>query len=167
MATKALNLHSYIPPLSCHPPSTLKSMVFGVVFQILHLTTHPAQQEKQIAEYSNRFIIQGYPAQALTPLFKATYIRFLSKPFFHSTQPRNAKDKQHLKLLHLPFNPGDPSSKAIHAVFTEVFPDGHPLTAHDSTIMALPQLTICYHHQKTLGSILNPSDITNTSGITP
>jgi hypothetical protein len=77
------------------------------------------------------------------------------------------KDNRHLQLLHLPFNPGDPTSKAIHAIFTDVLLNGNPLTARDSTILALPKLTICYHRQKTLGSILNPSDITNTSGITP
>jgi hypothetical protein len=59
---KPMNLHAFIPPLSCHPSSTLKSMVFGLMFRICHLTDTKETQRLQNSVYFDRFTAEAIPA---------------------------------------------------------------------------------------------------------
>jgi hypothetical protein len=167
LATKPLNLHAFIPPLSCHPKSTLKSLIFGFLFCICHLMDNPIIQRKQISDYFDRFLAQGYHGNQLKLLFKSAFHRFQKQPYFSAEKGCNHARSLHPQLLHLPFNPGDPKSKHIQAIFASVFPQNAPLQAQDTTPILLLQLTICYHQQRALGSLINLSDISKMKGITP
>jgi hypothetical protein len=162
-----MNLHAFIPPLSCHPSSTLKSMVFGLMVLICHLTDAKETQCLQISQYFDRFAARGHSCTLLKTLFKASYLRFASQPYFTTGKRKHPLMEQHRQFLHLPFNPGDPRSKHIQQIFRAVFLNDAPLHARDKTPLTLLSLTICYHKQQTLGALVNPSNILKTKGMTP
>jgi hypothetical protein len=95
-------------------------------------------QQKQISKYFYRFLAQGYHSNQLKLLFKLAFQRFCKQPYFSAKSDCNSIQTLHKQLLHLPFNPGDPKSKHIQAIFASVFPQKAPLQAQDTTSISLP-----------------------------
>jgi hypothetical protein len=55
-------LYQYIPPMSCHPPGALTSLVFGQVLRILQLCSRDDDINSESAAFHHHLLDQGYKA---------------------------------------------------------------------------------------------------------
>ena len=161
---KELNLHLYIPPNSCHSPGVLKGLVHGCVKRAVNLCTDKRDREPYIMKSISRLCQRGHDRYHIITLFnKAINDTNQLDPTMQKN--RTHKDTGLVPLfLHLPFNPADPPSTSIQSLFREniLSPDSQEKIQSINTenpFNGLPdfdRLTICYHGQKNLSSILSP-----------
>ena len=57
---KALNLHLYLPPHSCHPPGVLKGIIHGMMLRFHRLSTTSAMAQNDVKQFLKRLVLRGY-----------------------------------------------------------------------------------------------------------
>jgi len=146
---KPLNLHLYIPPHSCHSPSVLKGLVFGFAKRAKALCTTHEDRIPFTKNIFTRLFDRGHDPATLHPIFHEALKVFNDTPL----------------LLHLPYNPADPSSSRIQRAFQNsiVQPLGDTHITELQTMndfggtADFDSLIVCYHGQRNLGNILSPA----------
>jgi len=67
MFQKSMNLYLYIPPLSAHPSSCFKGLIFGEL-QRYWAQNHPKKFQEMLLNFIHRLLDRGHSLQALIPL---------------------------------------------------------------------------------------------------
>ena len=119
---KALNLHLYLPPHTCHPPGILSRTIAGMILRIFQLTSDCNDCHVSIRNFFRRLCLHGYSPQTIQPLFSQHTARTAQS----STCIDQPIDPQ--LFFHLPFHPLNPSSSRIQCAFKEhiLKPAGKP-----------------------------------------
>ena len=157
---KPLNLYLYLPPQSSHPPSTLKSLIYGNLrrfwIQCSKLTDYIDLAKK----FFLNLLARGNDRKKITELFKEcarsldhnppTTIRTKSR-----TQYINKKktlfNKQTM-IYHTTYHPQNIPRKYIQRAYQDTCKD-LPCTSN---------LIICYHRPKNIRDVLIPSRLHNS-----
>eukprot|EP00957_Ditylum_brightwellii_P112419 8570852-Ditylum_brightwellii.AAC.1 len=69
---KSLNLYTYIPPHSDHPPGVLNGVIFGQIHCIYCLCLERKDIIKSISQFYLRLIQRGYQCQDVMSIFTKT-----------------------------------------------------------------------------------------------
>ena len=149
---KDLNLYLYIPPNSCHSKGVLKGLIYGMTYRAKHLNTNESDCIPFLVLCFNRLLARGYDHSQIKPIFcDAITDLFSSK--CHATLP-NLQLRSRPLFLHVPVNPADPPSSTFQQIFKRSL---HSTCNADPNAPAVcTNLTVCYHGQRSLHSILSP-----------
>jgi hypothetical protein len=66
---KAIATFQYLPPWSCHPPSTIRGYIRGELLRIVRLTTSIADRRASAVLLEGRLLRRGFTAQGLADIF--------------------------------------------------------------------------------------------------
>jgi hypothetical protein len=161
---KELNLYLYIPATSCHPPSILKSIIFGAVHRAKVLNSSAENIMPCIVKTFQRLLARGYSSDTLKPLFQEATNKILRANLIDDTQTEDTNATttditaiNDLLYFQLKFNPLDPQRNSLHHAFNETIVSP-PRKRHLSQETNAPfkRLQICYKKQQSLGNILSP-----------
>ena len=161
---KELNLYLYLPAHSCHPPGTLKGLIFGFVVRAKNLCTDPDDRMPYIIKCHRRLLARGYLDKQLRPIFNDAIGQIL-----HDIEPdhpriRQNQDHEDPIYLHLKFNPSDPSAHQLQDLFrntvseppNKVLFSAVPTSNQYNSTPDFNTARVCYSAQKNLGSLLSP-----------
>ena len=167
---KALNLYLYIPPSSSHPPGCIKGIIFGMVYRIYSLTDNKDNIKYILNAFLQRLLRRGYSDPVIRPIMNEGIERYSRI----NTLPVTTEEKQPVKdylILHLPYHPQGPQSKAIQQLFYNAILQPSPRDTHLSTFldktknpMGINRLIIAYSRQKNLKNLLVPRCFDKTAG---
>jgi hypothetical protein len=162
---KALNLHLYIPPTSCHAPGVLKGLIYGCVHRAITLCTKKEDRLPYIKKTITRLVKRGHDRHDITLLFDTAIRRANSQGNTYVLRKKH-QDQDALKplFLHLPFNPANPPTPQFQRTFRDCIlsPPSEPhireIETHNAFagVPDFDRLVVCYHGQKNLGNILSP-----------
>ena len=124
---KEMNLYLYIPPLSAHPDSTLRSLIYG---RLRAYRLHNTSNEDFIAFSKllvQRLSARGWPMSTLAPLFQAAYDDLLNADDQRAARARAAQLDATLSdpleldakpiIFHLPYHPRGIQRKTIRKLY--------------------------------------------------
>jgi hypothetical protein len=164
---KPENKYLYLPRHSTHPPGNLKGLIYGSINRILRLSSDMKLQEKSVHDFYDRLRARGYGHNLLMEVINKTYRSIASQT---STDSTNKLDMWSTIILHLPYHPGNPSSKSIQQIFRDelLSPSGlctlQDLKNHERNRIGLNRLLIAYHRPPNIGNLLSPRIIQSDSG---
>ena len=150
---KELNLYLYIPPHSCHSKGVLKGLIYGMTHRAKHLNTNESDCIPFLVRCFHRLLARGYNSADIKPIFCAAIKDlFSSSECPPSLQAKLARSRP--LFLHVPVNPADPPSTTFQKIFNRTL---HSTCNADPNAPAVcTDLTVCYHGQPSLRSILSP-----------
>ena len=149
---KDLNLHLYIPSHSCHSKGVLKGLIYGMTHRAKHLNTNESDCIPFLVRCFNRLLARGYEYSHIKPIF-CDAINDLFSTKCHLQLPAQQTRSRPL-FLHVPVNPADPPSSTFQKIFKRSL---HSTCNADPNAPATcTNLTVCYHGQPSLRSILSP-----------
>jgi len=113
---KPLNLYLYIPPLSAHPPSCFKGLIYGELKRY-RAQNSPADFENILAKFILRLSKRGHSLEKLSPLLLQAAAMLDCQ---HTTlTPRNT-DNHSTLFIHWPFHPYGIQRQTIRRIFNEI-----------------------------------------------
>ena len=146
---KPLNLYLYLPPNSSHPPSTLKSLIFGNLRRFWIQCSCPDDYSRLTQEFFMHLLKRGHARKTLTALFKecALSLDGASSNNKKKCIVKNTLFNEHTMLYHTVYHLHNIPRLAIQQ-------------AYQTTCNNLPftdNLIICYHRPRNIRDILIPS----------
>ena len=140
----------------------LKGLIYGFVNRAKSLCTNPRDRLPFIAKSYYRLLARGYQTTTILPIFDQAIKRVLHGDT--TTDQVNLASTKTPLLLHLHYNPSNPSSKLIQRAFNETVlsPPNAELLSNIKTDNAFngkadfDRLTICYNGQPNLGNSISP-----------
>ncbi len=153
---KALNLYLYLPSTSCHPRGVLKGLIHGMMLRFFRLSSDPMTAQADVRRLLQRLVARGYAPRELNHIMKDAY-QSLLKRRLAATVPQQPELAQ--LYLHLPFHPGNPSSREIQKIFTETManpPGKCPLAELQNSAGCQfdeHRLIVAFSRQRNLGNI--------------
>ena len=157
---KALNLHLYLPPHSCHPPGMIKGLIHGMMIRFFRLSSSEIQAKIDIKKLLERLVARGYSSKTLNEVMSAAYRNIVCKP----QESLNKNQKQDLDqiYLHLPYHPSDPKSSDIQHIYrlTIKNPPGEVpislLRTKNGSYFGCPRMILAYSKPLSIGNYLSP-----------
>lgn len=132
---KELNLYLYIPPMSAHSDSTLRSLIFGRLRAYKLHNTSPDDFLHFAKLLAQRLAARGWPMSTLLPLFTDA-CQTLDRQENPETSRHRAKlldtertaDQAATKpfIFHLPYHPRGIQRQTIRRIFNETLADHLP-----------------------------------------
>ena len=157
---KDLNLYLYIVPHSCHSLGSIKGTIWGMVHRAKALCTNESDYEPFLRKCYNRLLARGHQKQNLLPVFNQAISSVIHKT---CVSPRSdSQTRKENLMFHRKIHPNDPPSRAIHQSFRTniISPMGktdiQQIDCPGGSQVQFRDLTISYHGQKNLKSILAP-----------
>jgi len=96
-----MNLYLYIPPLSAHPSSCFKGLIFGEIRRYW-TQNNPSKFQKILLNFIRRLLDRGHSLQALTPLLTQAAVTLDSATW----NPPSKESKELNSLyIHWKFHP--------------------------------------------------------------
>lgn len=161
---KELNLYLYLPPHSCHPPGTLKGLIFGFAHRAHSLCTNPTDRMPFMRKSYCRLLARGYRAQIIRPLFlEAIHKVFDSTCTAVPTRTSRTDNKEPL-YFHLTYNPINPTSHQLQSAFKNniIQPINQEHISNiptQNSFGGMPDFNraiICYSGQRNIGNYVSP-----------
>jgi hypothetical protein len=167
---KIENLYLYLPAASSHPFSNLKSLIHGMVYRTIRLTSKREDQAIELQNLVRRLSLRGYRQTFITNIINRTYKKLLDNN--NSTLPtQKPTSLTDVCFFHTDFHPDDPKSFELQQAFQEEMvspsrfwkklPD---LLNHRKARLKINRLIIAYHRTPNLGNMLSPRVLKNTDG---
>ena len=160
---KELNLYLYLPPHSCHAPGMLKGLIFGFVHRAHALCMRHSDKLPFLIKCYYRLLARGHKSTVIRPLFNEAIEKILYPQQATARYPDQSDHDKPL-LLHLCYNPLNPTSSQLQQVFRQTIlsPVKQPHVTDLQTYNAFggspdfDRCVLCYSKQRTLGNILAP-----------
>ena len=166
---KALNLHLYLPPHSCHPPGVLKGIIHGMMLRFHRLSTDDLLAQSDVKQLLKRLVLRGYSPIVLNKIMVDAYSKLTLSEKIKEKPANLPKDQVY---LHLPYHPLDPPSLQIQKIYRTVIknPIGEPhvslLRTNRNTRFGDPRFILAYSKPPSLGTIFSPRKL-QSEGVTP
>jgi hypothetical protein len=107
---KAIATFQYLPPWSCHPPSTIRGYIRGELLRIVRLTTTIADRRASAVLLEGRLLRRGFTARGLAAIFGSVALT--------QRQPRaaanGAADPHHMINVVVPWYPS-PTTRTLRS----------------------------------------------------
>ena len=161
---KPLNLHTYIPPHSAHPPGVLRGMLKGMIYRFKTLCTLPSDQKHYILQFYRHLIHRGYKPDSLTPIFNEAVAQvYATQPaLLPLGAPPPPAPARHPLFFHLQYHPSDPPSNDLQRIWRRTLfrPAGsRPLSDLDSSHrrgkIGTDRMIICYNRPPNLENLVS------------
>jgi hypothetical protein len=168
---KALNLYLYIPPHSAHPPGVLNGLVLGNIHRMFTLCSTEEKIKDIIKKFWDRLLVRGYKQETIRPLFEAGIARMRARASADPADiPEEVASPDNRVFFHLPFNPGDPSSRVFQKLWRDIVvqPDGPkdarlPNLINDAGhYLGIDRMTVAYSRVPNLGNTLSYRNLSST-----
>jgi len=114
---KPLNLYLYIPPLSAHPPSCFKGLIYGEMKRYW-VQNNPADFTDILSKFIIRLYERGHKIEALAPLI--TQAALTLKHHYAITKQTNDSDQNTL-YIHWPYHPHGIQRHTIRHLFNNIY----------------------------------------------
>ena len=162
---KPLNLHSYLPPHSAHPPRVLRGLVKGMLYRFKTLNTTREDLRRHINQFYRHLLHRGYTSTGLLPLFNEALAtlypagNIVQQPLNdHNGQPPDV----HPLYLRIQYHPSDPSSATLQRIWRRTLfrpPGSRPLSDLDSYhrngTIRTNRMIVCYRRAPNLENLIS------------
>ncbi len=113
---KPLNLYLYIPPLSAHPPSCFKGLIFGELKRYW-TQNNPVDFIDILTKFITRLCDRGHKIETLAPLITQAAATLNRQ---HVTTSTAKPDNQGTLYIHWPFHPHGIQRHTIRQLFNTI-----------------------------------------------
>jgi hypothetical protein len=165
---KQQNLYLYLPSTSCHPPGNLRSLISGMIYRTLRLTSEVPKQKQELHRLYHRLAARGYRRSLIQNSINATYRRLSAARAHTTSKPKT--NMARICLFHMTYHPQDMKSYEIQQIFQNTVlapPYRTPLPElcnHRQHPIGIDQLLIAYHRTPNLGNLLSPRVLKASDG---
>jgi hypothetical protein len=149
---KPMNLYSYIPAGSAHPPSCLKGLIIGET-QRYWLQNNKHDFKTILSKFIQRLKECGHKLGKLVPLFKQAAAAIDAKAFHSYKQNKNSND--HTLYLHWQYHPQGVQRSNLRRLFNE----------HLAPFLDYDRMTIALSRHLNLRDLLTRAALTAESSI--
>jgi len=140
---KPMNLYLYIPPLSAHPPSCFKGLIFGEIRRYW-LQNTPEKFQELLSKFIQRLVNRGHNLHTLTQILTKAASTLDSRLQNHDT-PK--KDDDNTLYIHWRYHPNGLQCSDIRQIFDK------PLHSH----LPYDSMRIAISRSKNLRDMLSKS----------
>jgi hypothetical protein len=127
---KPMNLYLYIPPLSAHPPSCFKGLIFGEIRRYW-LQNTPEKFQELLSKFVQRLVNRGHNLHTLTQILTKAASTLDSRLQNHDT-PK--KDDNNTLYIHWRYHPNGLQCSDIRQIFDKTL---HSHLPYDSMHIAI------------------------------
>jgi hypothetical protein len=110
---KPLNLYLYIPPLSAHPPSCFKGLIYGELKRYWDQNS-PTDFANILAKFIQQIVERGHSLEKLSPLLLQAATALDYK---HAALIPDNNDNQSTLFIHWPYHPYGIQRQTIRRIF--------------------------------------------------
>ena len=148
---KPTNLHLYIPPTSAHPPSVLKSLIYGNLYRYWKQNTYIADFVDIAKQFASRLVNRGYKIDDIKHIFLSA-----AKKLDKIIEKRNTGNTSTNTLyLHWRYHPRDISKAKLRLLYNETLKD----------CSGFNNLIICYSRPRNLRDSLMQTKLNEPDGM--
>jgi hypothetical protein len=148
---KPTNLHLYIPPTSAHPPSVLKSLIYGNLYRYWKQNTYIADFVDIAKQFASRLVNRGYKIDDIKHIFLSA-----AKKLDKIIEKRNTGNTSTNTLyLHWRYHPRDIPKAKLRLLYNETLKD----------CSGFNNLIICYSRPRNLRDSLMQTKLNEPDGM--
>jgi len=145
---KEMNLYQYLPPHSCHPPSTLNGMIYSLMRTYFKQNTYQQDYINTVILMFHHLLVRGWDRYTLKDIILAADVK-LQQLDQQVNQPENnaivaQPPPRECLFFHLPYHPHDIPRQRIRQLYNyhchEAF----------STALDIDKFTVAYSRHKNL-----------------
>ena len=161
---KPMNLFLYIPANSAHPPSSISSLVYGLLKTYREQNSNLSDFFRTTELLFNRLLDRGYKKEGL----RSVFMDCIKKLEIPSRNHRSSLGKSNLERIffHIPYQPVDIARKTFRTLYERVIGSQLRGVRNPKTgcRMDAKRFTVCYHKDSTLRSALIRSKLKEIEG---
>jgi len=131
---KPMNLYLYIPPLSAHPPSCFKGLIFGEL-RCYWSQNSPETFQKLLSKFIQRLVDRGHTLKQLIPIISQAAITIDQKGQHRATLK---KDDSSTLYIHWRYHPAGIQRSDIRQIYNKTL---QPYLTYDNMRVAISRPT--------------------------